>query len=216
MASSPVSKKSSVSKKLSVHPPFEKMIAMAIQQTSERGGASRQAIKKYISSHFKVDESKLSTQLNLALRRGSDKGIFNMPKGPSGSIKVKKEAKKMKKPIKRTTVTKKKSVTDTGAGRSKAEPTTAATTFKAPRPATTISTSPAKKVAAAAKKKMTSATMKKLKPASAGPARKLIASTKPSVKKMIKTKTPKSPPKKKTGSITKKVTSRKPTSSKSA
>lgn len=90
-------------KKNAIHPPFEKMIMTAIQKLNERGGSSRQAIKKYIVSNFKVDETKVTSQLNLALRRGSDKGVFILPKGPSGTVKVtkKEEKKKTKKVMKK-------------------------------------------------------------------------------------------------------------------
>ncbi|CAG8533931.1 5036_t:CDS:2 [Paraglomus occultum] len=82
------------------HPKYEDMIRDAIVALKERKGSSRQAIKKYILTTFKLpDNTKTTSQLKLAIHKGVDKGVFAFPNGPNGTIKlVKKEpAKKEKK-----------------------------------------------------------------------------------------------------------------------
>uniref|UniRef100_A0A1D1YHI1 Histone H1 n=1 Tax=Anthurium amnicola TaxID=1678845 RepID=A0A1D1YHI1_9ARAE len=82
------------------HPKYEDMIRDAIVVLKERKGSSRQAIKKYILTTFKLpDNPKTTSQLKLAIHKGVEKGVFAFPNGPNGTIKlVKKEpAKKEKK-----------------------------------------------------------------------------------------------------------------------
>ncbi len=49
--------------------------------------APLQAIKKYIHGNFKV-AANADTQINIALKRGVDKGDFVQPKGASGPVKL--------------------------------------------------------------------------------------------------------------------------------
>ncbi|CAG8499699.1 8674_t:CDS:2 [Funneliformis caledonium] len=81
------------------HPKYEDMIRDAIVALKERKGSSRQAIKKYILTTYKLpDNSTTNNRLRLAINRGVEKGIFSFPNGPSGTIKlVKKEAVKKEK-----------------------------------------------------------------------------------------------------------------------
>ena len=63
-------------KKASSHPKYTEMIATSIESLKERGGSSRQAILKYISSHYDVgkDERVVNQHLKMALRVGVKSG----------------------------------------------------------------------------------------------------------------------------------------------
>lgn len=74
------------------HPPYKDMITKAISEMKERGGSSRQAIKKYIHANFSVG-SDADSQINRALKRGVENKIFSMPKGASGPVKLLKGEK---------------------------------------------------------------------------------------------------------------------------
>ena len=99
------------------HPKFEDMIKVdffsrdsesngciclqeAIISLKEKGGSSRQAIKKYISSTYHlVEDAAFTHHVNAAISTGVDKKVFLQPKGPSGAVKVSAEAKaKIAKP----------------------------------------------------------------------------------------------------------------------
>ena len=87
------------------HPPYKNMINAAIKALKDRNGSSRQAIVKYILSHYKVgDEKKAGNRVRLALRKGVDSGHYKNVKGSgaSGSFRLAKDdkapAKKAKKP----------------------------------------------------------------------------------------------------------------------
>ncbi|KAF1824914.1 uncharacterized protein K489DRAFT_144718 [Dissoconium aciculare CBS 342.82] len=68
------------------HPSYQDMIKEAILQLKDRGGSSRQAIKKHLLANHpsvtNVSENAFTTQLNKALQRGTDSGVFLRPKGP--------------------------------------------------------------------------------------------------------------------------------------
>ncbi|CAE1302684.1 H1_5 [Acanthosepion pharaonis] len=111
-------KKASKPKKASSHPPYGQMIKDAITDLKERGGSSRQAIQKYLTTHFKVPADGVSSaQLKLALKRGVTSGQLKQCKGTgaSGSFKVgekkteKKPKAKSKKPAKKAAAKKPKS-----------------------------------------------------------------------------------------------------------
>merc|ERR1712142_173342 len=101
-------------KKASSHPKFAVMIAAAIAALKDRSGSSRQAILRYIVSHYKVDEKVATTQIKLALKRGANSGVLKQVKGSgaSGSFKV-AEAKPKAKTAKKTKTIKKKPVKKT-------------------------------------------------------------------------------------------------------
>ena len=104
------SPKKSKAKKPSSHPTYSVMIATAIKSLKERSGSSRQAILKYIVSHYKVDPVKAGTQLRLALKRSVASGALKQVKGAgaSGSFKLPStEAKPKKKSVKKRSVSKK-------------------------------------------------------------------------------------------------------------
>ena len=54
------------------HPPYFDMIKAAISALKERGGSSRQAIEKYIKSHYKIRE--VGSHLKMALKRAAANG----------------------------------------------------------------------------------------------------------------------------------------------
>lgn len=94
-------KAKSVPKKApSTHPPTAQMVNNAIKNLKERGGSSLQAIKKYISSTYKVDAEKLSPFIKKYLKNSVDSGklIRTKGKGASGSFKLATpDAKKIEK-----------------------------------------------------------------------------------------------------------------------
>ena len=63
-------------KKPSPPPKYTDMIAASLGSLKERGGSSRQAILKYISSHYDVgkDERVVNQHLEMALRVGVRNG----------------------------------------------------------------------------------------------------------------------------------------------
>ncbi|KAL3319739.1 Histone H1.0 [Cichlidogyrus casuarinus] len=71
------------------HPPFLNMIQEAIVSLKECNGSSRQAIIKYITSHFKVD-THVESHVRRALLQGlkSTKLVHTKGKGASGSFKL--------------------------------------------------------------------------------------------------------------------------------
>ena len=114
-------KKRKATKKPAAHPKYSEMIVAAIKALKQRGGSSRQAIAKYVTSNYKVRESS-NVHLRLAIRRGVAAGTFVPVKGsfklsdaakkpPAKPKKAKKpKAKKAKKPKKKTAAKKKKPV----------------------------------------------------------------------------------------------------------
>lgn len=86
------------------HPPTAQMVNNAIKNLKERGGSSLQAIKKYITSTYKVDAEKLAPFIKKYLKGAVDSGklIRTKGKGASGSFKLAssdtKTEKKVKKP----------------------------------------------------------------------------------------------------------------------
>lgn len=96
VTSSPASKKSktsTIAKKPRVkpnHPPTSEMVNSAIKSLKERGGSSLQAIKKYMSSNYKIDAEKLAPFIKKYLRSAVTAGqlIQTKGKGASGSFKL--------------------------------------------------------------------------------------------------------------------------------
>ncbi|VDM24232.1 unnamed protein product, partial [Hydatigera taeniaeformis] len=90
------SKASKVVKASASHPPFAKMIIEAIVALKEKGGSSRQAILKYIKSHYKVDErvAEVNVRRVLVSATASGKLIRVKGAGASGSFKVAYKAEK--------------------------------------------------------------------------------------------------------------------------
>ena len=99
--------KKAAAKKPADHPKYAEMIAAAIGALKERGGSSRQAIKKYIVANYKVGDS-VNTHLKLALKRSVASGALIQVKGTgaSGSFKLAAKPKVAKKPKKKPAVKK--------------------------------------------------------------------------------------------------------------
>ncbi|OAV85461.1 hypothetical protein PTTG_30507, partial [Puccinia triticina 1-1 BBBD Race 1] len=75
---------------------MEDMIKDAIKNDKEnlRGGVSRPAIKKYLAFRFKVLDTPANiARLNKAIAQGAEKGVFALPKGASGKVKLAKPVK---------------------------------------------------------------------------------------------------------------------------
>ncbi|KAH9842344.1 uncharacterized protein C8Q71DRAFT_732450 [Rhodofomes roseus] len=75
------------------HPSFKEMIKECIVDHKEeaRTGVSRATIKKYISEKYKLDlenNALNASHLNRAIASGEKEGIFALPKGPSGKVKL--------------------------------------------------------------------------------------------------------------------------------
>ncbi|KAI9032790.1 linker histone H1 and H5 family-domain-containing protein [Phycomyces nitens] len=64
------------------HPTYEDMIKDAVLSLKERKGSSRPAIKKYILANFAVSAGPhFDSQISAAIKRGSVKDLFALPKG---------------------------------------------------------------------------------------------------------------------------------------
>ncbi|KAM7540973.1 hypothetical protein Aperf_G00000041657 [Anoplocephala perfoliata] len=84
------------------HPPFAKMIVEAIAALKEKGGSSRQAILKYIKSHYKVDEKVAEVNVRRVLVSATASGKLVRVKGTgaSGSFKLSSKAENTETPEK--------------------------------------------------------------------------------------------------------------------
>lgn len=67
---------SATSKAIAAHPPFVQMITEAITSLKDRSGSSRQALKKYITENYKVNEALFTKAFNRYLAVGIDAGTF--------------------------------------------------------------------------------------------------------------------------------------------
>ncbi len=149
-------------------PTYAAMIKTAIVSLKDRKGSSRQAIEKFIKANFAVGET-MAGPLKLALKKGVEKGTILQVKGKgaSGSFKLAKVDKVVKKPAAKK-VAKKAPVKKAVAKK-----------VKAPKPSAAAK-KPAKKAAAKAAKKA---------PAKKAPAKKPAAkkaAPKPAAKKAKK------------------------------
>merc|ERR1719384_1884182 len=87
------------------------MIAAAIRGLKQRGGSSRQAIAKYISSHYKVGANS-NVHLRMAIKRALASGMLVRSAAHSGTFRLNAAAlKKPKKTPKKKTAAKKKKTT---------------------------------------------------------------------------------------------------------
>lgn len=176
------SKASKVVKAPSSHPPFAKMIVEAIAALKEKGGSSRQAILKYIKSHYKVDEriAEVNVRRVLVSATASGKLIRVKGAGASGSFKVAYKAEKG--PVSSSVEKKSKKVVS-------AKPKSVASAVKKPVAAASTKVSktiskPKKAVAANLKKVQ----VKKLTKKAAATTKKagVVKTKKPAAKKMPK------------------------------
>ncbi|KAI8580315.1 hypothetical protein K450DRAFT_237906 [Umbelopsis ramanniana AG] len=69
------------------HPKYEDMIKAAIVALKDRTGSSRQAIKKYLLANYKLTPGNhFDAQVNNAIKKGAEKGVFNLPKAVVSSL----------------------------------------------------------------------------------------------------------------------------------
>ncbi|CCK72227.1 histone H1 KNAG_0J01460 [Huiozyma naganishii CBS 8797] len=132
---------------------YKELISEALKTLKSRKGVSRPALKKYIKEH-NASMAKISTfdhYLNQAIKRGVDSGDFELPRGPSGTVRL---VAKPKAPASATPAAKK--------------------VVKAKKPAT-VSTAAA--AAAASKKKTAKKVVKAKKTAASAPASSSLAPT---------------------------------------
>jgi len=208
--SKPSSKTAGTSAKshTATHPTWVDMIKECIVAHPEdaRTGVSRPLIKKFVETKYHIDVNALAaSQLSRAITTGSEKGIFVLPKGPSGKVKlapqVKAEvAKENTKPAtKKPTVTKPKApVTMTKKATTSRRVTQpkATTTTKTSRPATQAASARTAKYTSASKKsvatKKRTAAGRKATTAKRGAAKR--TATRPAKKPAVKSKTTKGKP----------------------
>lgn len=117
MVDSTPSKSVKKTKAVASHPKTMDMIVEAIKTLKDRKGASVQAIKSYILSHYSsVSPTHLTSSLRRAIKTGTESGLLLRPKdsganGVSGRLKIGKLPEKpKKKPAVKKTTPKKKSV----------------------------------------------------------------------------------------------------------
>ncbi|KAK2155294.1 hypothetical protein LSH36_243g01048 [Paralvinella palmiformis] len=118
-------------KEPAAHPKYSEMIKEAVGALKERGGSSRQAILKYIMSHYDVgkEEKVVNQHLKMSLRASVKKGSLKQSKGTgaSGSFRlgdnVKKSAAKPKKAKKTKSAAAKKAKKPKAVGEKKAKQT---------------------------------------------------------------------------------------------
>ncbi|KAI0487151.1 hypothetical protein F4859DRAFT_527289 [Xylaria cf. heliscus] len=84
----------------STHASYQDMITDAIVALKDRTGSSRQSLKKYVKANNTItaSDNMFDSLFNKALKSGVDKGIFEQPKGPSGTTKLSKKSKPAAKP----------------------------------------------------------------------------------------------------------------------
>ncbi|KAA1088814.1 hypothetical protein PGTUg99_030884 [Puccinia graminis f. sp. tritici] len=133
---------------------MEDMIKDAIKNDKEnvRGGVSRPAIKKYLAFRFKVlDTPSNIARLNKAISRGAEKGVFALPKGASGKVKLAKPVVEPKapKPASKTAKPASKTTTKKPAAEKPASVKKAEKPAPVKKPAKKVPTAPLKKVATA-------------------------------------------------------------------
>lgn len=87
-----ISKATKAKKSTPNHPPTAVMVTTAITSLKEKGGSSFVAIKKYISSTYKVDSEKLAPFIKKFIKNAVTVGelVQTKGKGASGSIAKKK------------------------------------------------------------------------------------------------------------------------------
>ena len=98
--SAATTKKTTQKRPASDHPTYKDMIKAAVGELAGRKGASRQAIKKYIFSTYKITESSVTTSVvNRSIKKLLDEGKLQASEKYKGSYKwVGKEEKKKKAP----------------------------------------------------------------------------------------------------------------------
>lgn len=170
------------------HPPTSDMVNNAIKSLKERGGSSLQAIKKYLSSNYKIDAEKLAPFIKKYLKSAVSTGalIQTKGKGASGSFKLSPSSLKPK-PITSGSVAqkqiKKKKVKKTTASEEKKPKTKTSVTKK--KSIDKKKSSPSKSIKKGNEKKKSSG--KLAKKANSAKPKKSIGASKPKASKPLKT-----------------------------
>jgi len=73
---------------------YLQMVREAICALQERGGSSRQSIKKYIHANYLLENMNADRLINNAISKGVQQRLFVQPKGPSGPVKLSKKVSK--------------------------------------------------------------------------------------------------------------------------
>ncbi|KAJ2917593.1 hypothetical protein MD484_g2779, partial [Candolleomyces efflorescens] len=196
--------KVTASKEASTRPPWKDIIKECITLHKEdvRAGVSRATIKKYAEEKYQMDLSGTNIyQLNRAIATGVEGGVFVLPKGPSGKVKLAPKAKTAAGASKENSKPPSKSVTKPAATTKK--PAAKAAPAKPKAAATTKKPAATPKKALAGKPKAASSTGKKTSAATKrGAAKKSVTGTTATTKaKAAATK--KAPAKKTTAAATK-------------
>ncbi|KAM5542596.1 hypothetical protein V8D89_003557 [Ganoderma adspersum] len=182
------------------HPSWVDMIKECIAAHPEdaRSGVSRPQIKKFVEDNYKLDIGNAQiTQLSKAITSGAEKGVFVLPKGPSGRVKL---PPKTTRPAEGTAAKENKPDSKSAKAPAKAKPASKATTSK---------TTAAKKTGAVKKPGAKSAAA----PKKAAPAKSTATKAKAPAKKA---ETPKKAPAKKAAAPKKASTASKRDSAKKA
>ncbi|KIM80844.1 hypothetical protein PILCRDRAFT_520004 [Piloderma croceum F 1598] len=85
------STKKPVAKKPTAHPSWKTIISecITVHKEEARAGVSRQLLKKFAAEKYKLAPTAANiAHLNHAITHGAEKGIFLLPKGPSGRVKL--------------------------------------------------------------------------------------------------------------------------------
>ncbi|KAF8520217.1 hypothetical protein BU17DRAFT_65561 [Hysterangium stoloniferum] len=149
------------------HPPFADIIKECIIDAGDRSGVSRITIKKFAEEKYKLQPTPtVISNINRSIAYGAEKGVFVLPKGPSGKVKLAPKrsssdaAKENAKPVK------------------PAAPTKAVKKAAAPKAATTkAALKPSKPAKKAAVKKTTKPPAAKKKSVKRSPAKKSATGT---------------------------------------
>lgn len=117
------------------HPPTSQIVVAAIKSLKERNGSSLHAIKKYISTSYKIDADKLAPFIKKFLKNAvtSGKLIQTKGKGASGSFKLPNKVEKKVKPKKATKKPTAKKVKKVKAAKVKAKKPKKAAVSKKPK-----------------------------------------------------------------------------------
>ena len=169
MSSTPakVAKKAAKPKVVASHPKYAAMVAAGVGALKERSGSSRQAILKYIISHYSVgkDERVINRKLKVALRAGVRDGDLKQTKGTgaSGSFRLGEKAKAAPKKVAKkpkAAVAKKAKSPKKAAAKKVVKKSPKKAKTPARKPAAKKLKSPAKKAAAKARKPKVAAAKK--------------------------------------------------------
>ena len=83
-----------------VHPNTSEMVLAAVTALKNRKGSSMQAIKKYMSSTYKVDTDKTAIFIRRYLRKAVAEGVLVQAKGNGASGSFNLPSSDLKKPVK--------------------------------------------------------------------------------------------------------------------